>query len=201
VIRRRPAALGPASWPPQRGTIRGRRYRRACSFAASGQNLPVAADRRPGRRPEDDRQLHPAHAAGSASASRRTSAGTRTAESLSEAGRAQRQASLLGACTCGPYLKAISAAGYAGKDSGHLPVNCRWSSWILASCQGDPGLRAHGDLESRCQRHPGIAQAWRHRSRRQERRRSGAEKAPVARRCGRTDKQAYRDGRASGEHR
>src|SRR5215470_5230037 len=49
------------SWPPPRSPAGSGPADHACSFAASGQNLPSPHTASPGTRPEDDRQLHPAH--------------------------------------------------------------------------------------------------------------------------------------------
>jgi len=83
ILRRRPAALRSASRPHQRARsdvvataalIRRQRPSQSGMLLHSIRPEPtVAADRQPGTRPEDDRQLHPAHPAATATALRRPS--------------------------------------------------------------------------------------------------------------------------------
>jgi len=81
ILRRRPAALGSASRPHQRARsdvvataalIRRQRPSQSGMLLHSIRPEPtVAADRQPGTRPEDERQLHPAQPAATATALRR----------------------------------------------------------------------------------------------------------------------------------
>jgi hypothetical protein len=59
-----PAGYDQASWPPPRSPAGSGPADHACSLAASAHNLPSPPTARPGTRPEDDRQLRPAHPAG-----------------------------------------------------------------------------------------------------------------------------------------